>query len=323
MLLGTKMPYLIGTDEAGYGPNLGPLVITATVWRANDIAVESDLCEMLGFGDSDQSSSQLEFADSKRLYQPGGTLAKLERGVMASLLCLPRSRPSTWRDLLAFVDASSLCQVDELPWYANHNCSIPTDISNAEAEAVSGQLKTALERADIQLVDIRSRILLPRCFNQHIQQCGSKGLALSEWTLQLVREVMQPLDQERIFVRCDKHGGRNRYAGVLQHIFDDQLVQVLQESRADSAYQWGRGDHQVEIRFTAKGERFLPAALSSMVSKYLRELAMAAFNRFWIERIPGLRPTAGYPVDARRFLGQISQQKELLGISDDSLWRQR
>ena len=30
------MTYLIGTDEAGYGPNLGPLVISATVWRVPD-----------------------------------------------------------------------------------------------------------------------------------------------------------------------------------------------------------------------------------------------------------------------------------------------
>ena len=30
------MTYLIGTDEAGYGPNLGPLVISATVWQVPD-----------------------------------------------------------------------------------------------------------------------------------------------------------------------------------------------------------------------------------------------------------------------------------------------
>ena len=30
------MAYLIGTDEAGYGPNLGPLVISATVWEVPD-----------------------------------------------------------------------------------------------------------------------------------------------------------------------------------------------------------------------------------------------------------------------------------------------
>ncbi len=30
------MPYLLGTDEAGYGPNLGPLVISASVWEVPD-----------------------------------------------------------------------------------------------------------------------------------------------------------------------------------------------------------------------------------------------------------------------------------------------
>ena len=30
------MGYAIGTDEAGYGPNLGPLVISATVWEIPD-----------------------------------------------------------------------------------------------------------------------------------------------------------------------------------------------------------------------------------------------------------------------------------------------
>jgi ribonuclease HII len=30
------MGYLLGTDEAGYGPNLGPLVISATVWETPD-----------------------------------------------------------------------------------------------------------------------------------------------------------------------------------------------------------------------------------------------------------------------------------------------
>ncbi len=27
------MGFVIGMDEAGYGPNLGPLVLTATVWE--------------------------------------------------------------------------------------------------------------------------------------------------------------------------------------------------------------------------------------------------------------------------------------------------
>ena len=30
------MGLLIGTDEAGYGPNLGPLVVAATIWRTSE-----------------------------------------------------------------------------------------------------------------------------------------------------------------------------------------------------------------------------------------------------------------------------------------------
>ncbi len=32
------MAYLIGTDEAGYAPNLGPLIISCTVWHVADQA---------------------------------------------------------------------------------------------------------------------------------------------------------------------------------------------------------------------------------------------------------------------------------------------
>jgi len=48
-----------------------------------------------------------------------------------------------------------------------------------------------------------------------------------------------------------------------------------------------------------------------MTAKYLRETAMRAFNAFWAERVPGLRPTAGYPGDARRFREEIADRMDL------------
>jgi hypothetical protein len=60
-----------------------------------------------------------------------------------------------------------------------------------------------------------------------------------------------------------------------------------------------------------------------MVSKYLRELAMRAFNDFWCARVPELKPTAGYPSDSRRFKKQISAVQTALGIDDRVLWRVR
>ncbi len=44
------MAYLIGTDEAGYGPNLGPLTISASVWQVADADGGEDLYERLNAG---------------------------------------------------------------------------------------------------------------------------------------------------------------------------------------------------------------------------------------------------------------------------------
>jgi hypothetical protein len=71
------------------------------------------------------------------------------------------------------------------------------------------------------------------------------------------------------------------------------------------------------------GERFLPTALASMTAKYLRELAMRAFNEFWSARVPNLRPTAGYPMDSHRFRNAIAVAQRELGIDDHDLWRNR
>ena len=60
-----------------------------------------------------------------------------------------------------------------------------------------------------------------------------------------------------------------------------------------------------------------------MASKYLREVLMLEFNRFWREHIPDLKPTAGYPVDAARFLQAIRPTIEMLGLREESLWRRK
>jgi len=122
---------------------------------------------------------------------------------------------------------------------------------------------------------------------------------------------------------CDKHGGRNRYGPALQHQFPDDLVEVHGESRAVSVYRWGPAETRIEVRFQVGGERMLPTALASMASKYLRELAMHALNAYWAEQVPGLRPTAGYPVDAKRFKSEIAIRQTELGIDDLDLWRDR
>ncbi len=48
-----------------------------------------------------------------------------------------------------------------------------------------------------------------------------------------------------------------------------------------------------------------------MFAKYIRESAMKLFNSWWVKRVPGIRPTAGYPQDARRFIADIKAAKAM------------
>jgi hypothetical protein len=83
------------------------------------------------------------------------------------------------------------------------------------------------------------------------------------------------------------------------------------------------GDLRVEAVFRVGCEALLPTALASMTAKYHRELSMRAFNAYWGERVQGLRPTAGYFGDSRRFKREIGTMQKELGIDDRMLWRCR
>lgn len=123
----------------------------------------------------------------------------------------------------------------------------------------------------------------------------TRRLALSRISLNLLRSVWNPDDARPTLVICDKHGGRNRYDDLLAEVLDDRMVFAVGESRERSVYRVG----STELRFQMKAEANFPVALASLVCKYVRELSMQVFNQFWAEQVPSLKPTAGYPVDAR------------------------
>ena len=90
-----------------------------------------------------------------------------------------------------------------------------------------------------------------------------------------------------------------------------------------STYRFRFGNAPIEVSFCCDGEQFLPVALASMVSKYVREVSMKSFNEFWRRQLPELKPTAGYPQDAKRFRADVDFARRQLGITDRSFWRAR
>ena len=248
---------------------------------------------------------------------------------MLVLLGATGRRPATWRDVWIALDSGAHDQFQSIPWYADYDEPVPLEAGTdrrlvaADHDRAAGSVARGLAAAGVRLVTLRSRAIFEGRFNELLERHPSKGAALSHETLRLLAETIEPLGEGSIRVLCDKHGGRNGYRSLLEEAFPDSLIEIGAEGPEQSLYRFGPPERRIEVRFQPRAEQHLPTALASMVSKYLRELAMRAFNRFWCRHVPGLAPTAGYPLDARRFKTAIAAAQAQLGITDRLLWRKK
>ena len=278
---------ILGTDEAGYGPNLGPLVVSLTAWEtsSDDLSSLSDALK----------HKEIHIGDSKKLYH-GGSIAALETGVLVPLRTLKKNFPPTANDEEKIV-------------------------------RLAETFEAVLQQHQVGLLDMQYRCVEPEEFNQLLDRFDSKGTLLSQITFRLIADQLGKLAHDKnslpVLILCDKHGGRNHYLELLTEFFPGEFIQTVRQSRESSVYRLAFAGRQLEFRFLAKGESHLPIALASMLSKYHRELAMVQFNAFWRSHVPDLQPTAGYPEDAKRFKREIVAVQAKLGIAEENFWRKR
>lgn len=376
-----KTVYFIGTDEAGYGPNLGPLLVSASCWQYqptnfgpcktnrpaarslfDHLPTEEDATAKTPSVESslEQFDAALEplcargglfpIIDSKKLYH-SGEITALERSLLLALDLMAAQRAEngfdsaavferverrTFRTVLRSLVPEERSSGTESPvWETDRNFSIPLAAKNTDESkrsAVAEEIVRRFRESAIALCGLRSRRIQPAEFNRILARTGSKSDLLAEATMRLARDFLDEIrlrtspNGEPVFalILCDKLGGRNRYADLLRGEFSNSTIQTLGESRNLSRYRWEEKKHlSIEIRFQAKGESNRPTALASIASKYLRELSMTLFNRYWIEKKPDLLPTAGYPVDARRFWSEIAPLAATLGLDRKTLWREK
>ena len=312
------MTLLIGTDEAGYGPNLGPLVVAASAWHVEDDAAGAALAGRLAHATGAVAAAAgwrgPLWGDSNRIYQPGAGLAALESGVLATLA----ESPPTGADLAARLGSGGDPAAPP-EWPRFLAACLPMAADPPTVAGLAAAVATTLPRHGLRLDAVRCRIVHPATFNALLAEGLNKSDILSRTTLDLAADLRAAWPDEPAEIWCDRHGGRKTYAALVGRHFGAALVRTIGETADLSRYELPAD--RCRIEFAVGGEGRIPVALASMTAKYVRELAMAAFNAHWSSRQPGLAPTAGYPVDARRWWGAAEATVREAGLDTAAIWR--
>jgi ribonuclease HII len=321
------MPWIVGIDEAGYGPNLGPLVMSAVACRVPERLARRNLWSVLQRAvrrPHEPEDGRLLIEDSKVVYSTARGLLGLETGVLATLSPCRTGQEHTLAQYIDWACPSCHSDLRGEPWYTGTS-KLPVVAQADDLRSVAEQFNTACATRKVCWGPVRSVAICPGRFNQIMDRWDSKGAVLGHALGDLLGQS-RGLDgpDEPITFLIDKHGGRNTYAAMLQEAIPDGMVVVRAEGMERSVYSVVGLSRELRFVFQprADGEHFC-VALASMFSKYLREVLMLEFNRFWQGWVPELRATAGYPGDAGRFYEQIQEPARKLGIAREALWRRK
>lgn len=334
-----------GIDEAGYGPLLGPLVVSATAFELEGLPLPVDgkeipcLWRLLRGAVAKKApvkKGRILVADSKVVHNLADGDKLLERGVLAFLRTLVGEE--AWAAGLTagrLIEALGCTDQDhELgahPWYAPGELGVPWLAEAGDLGIATNMLTGAMGAAKVRTVCMRTAVVSEKAFNRLVGGTQNKASALVSITLSHLYHLHTKFGHLGLVVGVDKQGGRDHYTQLLLEAFPEAQLKVLMESAKGSSYLLTErgagpagGGRQTLIYFREKGETlFMPTALASMLCKYLRELCMHSFNSWWCRQIEGLRPTAGYYGDGTRWLTDVEPHLGRLGIRKEMLVRVR
>jgi ribonuclease HII len=302
--------FIVGIDENGLGPILGPLVTTAVTFELSRYRADkqAELGRSLGIDDSKNTASfgQMKAAE-------GLALAVCER--------LQGELPAHADQLL---DALLLDRPTRLrkgcPENAEAQCwSVALPVPCFGGDAAKGrEMLAALKQRGLMLAHTRSAVACTGDLNRRLRRGQSRVEVDLELMERLVLDARGVVSAELRAI-CGMVGGIRNYDEKWRH-FAAHAVTKARTRDGSLAYEVeGVGHVRFEIDADA---RHLPVALASMVGKYVRELWMERQNRFYRSHDPALEEVSGYhdPV-TRRFITASALLRKRIGIENDCFER--
>lgn len=315
------MNCLAGVDEAGLGPVLGPLVVAGVAmagpegsdpWRKLRARVCRHRLE----------KGRIRVADSKVVHSGPHALRHVEETALTFWGAWRGAWPANLREWLLELGAD-LQALARCPWYADLDLPLPVAADRQWIVLQTDLLLRSLRRTELQVLHVAVRPVDVEEFNGLIADTDNKSRAHFAAYAEVIARLLAVLPG-RAHLVADRCGGRVRYGAGLRETCPGYRVRVVEENARASVYTLQRGDEPVTLTFIDRGEdHSFPTALASCFAKYLRELMVHTMNRWFRERVPDLRPTAGYFGDGRRFLADLGPHLERLALPMGRLVRVR
>ena len=310
------MAVMVGIDEAGYGPLLGPLVVSSAAFSMPDELIKADLWHLLKTAVGKRKSTlagRLLVTDSKKAYSRAAGIGHLRRTVLAHLYCLEnglKSADITAGELLKILCRNCLDRLRHYPWYE--------DLSNKnlggngqDIEIACGALKKACSNRGVKLLDMSSRCLDVGYYNKMVTAVKNKASVLFTAVSSLIKDSFDAYartDSEPLQIIIDRQGGRINYRNALQQMFEHMELKVIRQDNKVSSYELSDCGRNMRLHFvTAADRKYLAVSLASMTSKFVREILVDSINSYFLQRCSGLRPTAGYWKDGQRFIKELNE----------------
>jgi ribonuclease HII len=301
---------IVGVDENGLGPLLGPLVTTAVVIETSAYNAKKHARKgrALGIDDSKNTAGfgHMQLAE-------GLTLALVEQ------LC---GRPCAHVDELfaaLLLDPHAVLTAP-CPEGTRAQCwQAHVELPCFGGDAQEGHATLAkLAKADLHVRRIKSAAACTRVLNQRLLQGQSRVELDLELMERLVLDARDSGDEE-VEAICGMVGGIRNYLAKMRHL-PARGVSAVPAKKGTLAFEV-QSVGQVRFEIDADAHH-MPVSLASMVGKYVRELWMLRQNRFYQGHEPSLEEVSGYhdPV-TRKFIRASELLRAKLGIEDDCFVR--